>query len=70
MFNAPGGIKDDRAWIASAKENAQAFTGAIRATPDHIMIQTWDPNPSRIVPESNPDTMASYLKWFIERGSK
>jgi hypothetical protein len=70
VFNAPGGIKDDRAWIASAKENAQAFTDAIRARPDHIMIQTWDPNPTRIVPESDPATMTGYLKWFIERASK
>jgi len=34
------------------------------------MIQTWDPNPTRIVPESDPATMTGYLKWFIERGSQ
>jgi hypothetical protein len=35
--------------------------------PDHVMIQTWEANPSRIVPESDPDTMTGYLKWFIEQ---
>jgi hypothetical protein len=61
VYNAPGGIKDDRAWIASAKENGQAFASVIRAKPDHVMIQTWDSNPSRIVPETDPDTMTGYL---------
>jgi hypothetical protein len=67
VYNAPGGIKEDRAWIASAKENAQAFSAAIRTRPDHVMIQTWDPNPSRIVPESDPNAMTDYLKWYLER---
>jgi hypothetical protein len=48
----------------------QAFTDAILTRPDHIMIQTWDSNPTRIVPESDPTTMTGYLKWFIERASK
>jgi hypothetical protein len=67
VYNATGGIHDDRAWVASAKSNCQAFAGAIRARPDHVMIQTWEANPSRIVPETDPDTMTGYLKWFIER---
>jgi hypothetical protein len=29
------------------------------------MIQTWETNPVRIVPESDPDTMTGYLKWFL-----
>jgi hypothetical protein len=31
------------------------------------MIQTWEPYPSRIVPESDPNTMTGYLKWFVEQ---
>ena len=54
-------------WIASAKENAQAIASTIRARPDHIMIQTWESNPSRIVPEADPGTMTGYLKWFVEQ---
>jgi hypothetical protein len=67
VYNAAGGIKDDHAWIAAAKENTQAFGSAIRVKPERVMIQTWESAPSRIVPESDPDTMAGYLKWYVQR---
>lgn len=67
VYNAAGGIKDDGAWVANAKDNSQAFASTIRARPDHIMIQTWETNPSRIVPETDPTTMTGFLKWFVER---
>jgi len=59
-------MHDDHAWVASAKGNSQAFAAAILAKPGHIMIQTWEANPARIAPESDPDTMTGYLKWFVE----
>jgi hypothetical protein len=46
---------------------ALAFADAIPAKPEHIMIQTWDPNPVRTAPETDPDTMAGFLKWFLDR---
>jgi hypothetical protein len=67
VYNATGGIRDDHAWVTSAKGNSQAFAGAIRAKPEHVMIQTWEANPSRIVPENDPDTMTGLLKWVVER---
>jgi hypothetical protein len=67
VLNAAGGTKTDRDWIASAKSNAQAFLQAMPGRPDHVMIQTWDPNPIRITPKSDPDTMTGYLKWFVGR---
>jgi hypothetical protein len=68
IYNATGGIKEDHAWVASAKENAQAFASAIHIKPQHVMIQTWETNPVRLVPESDPDTMTGYLKWFVAHG--
>lgn len=62
VYNAPGGIKDDHAWVAAARADAQAFAGATPNKPDHIMIQTWDPNPLRTTPETDPDTMTGYLR--------
>jgi hypothetical protein len=70
IYNATRAPKDDRAWIRSAKDNVQAWRGAIHVQPDHVMIQTWNPNPVRIVPESDPDTMTGYLKWFVEQGGR
>jgi hypothetical protein len=60
----------DADWIASAKANVSDWEGTIRENPSQVVIQTWSPNPVRIVPEDDPTTMTGYLKWFVERGSK
>jgi hypothetical protein len=70
VYNATGGISNDAAWVASAKENATSFAAAIHAQPEHIMIQTWEPFPSHIVPESDPNSMTGYLKWFLLQGRR
>ena len=69
IFNAMGNIKEDYAWVAAAEENARDFVASIHTKPDHIVIQTWQPNPLRNVPESDRDTMTGYLKLLIEHGS-
>jgi len=69
IYNATGGTKGDHAWVSSAKLNAQAVASAIHINPQHVMIQTWETYPVPIVPESNPDTMTGYLKWFVEHAS-
>jgi hypothetical protein len=66
IYNAMQAPKDDRAWIESAKQNVQSFRQAIHTQPDHVMIQTWNPNPARIVPESDPSAMTGYLKWYVQ----
>jgi hypothetical protein len=66
IYNAKQAPRDDIAWIASAKENALAFEKAIREKPDHVMIQSWNPNPTKILPENNPYTMTGFLKWYVE----
>ena len=59
--------KTDAEWIGSAMQNVADWMDTIREKPSQTIIQTWTPNPVRIVPESDPTTMAGYLKWFIEQ---
>lgn len=65
IYNATRAPKSDDAWIESAKQNVVSFESLIRAQPNQVVIQTWNPNPVRIVPETDPATMAGYLKWYI-----
>jgi hypothetical protein len=69
IFNAghPTGhsLSGDNAWVASAKSNVAAWMNATHHVPNQVIIQTWTPNPVRNVPESDPDTMTGYLKWFV-----
>lgn len=68
IYNGLGSSRSDAAWIGSAQENARSFPSFVHGTPNHIVIQTWQAFPLRDIPESDPDTMAGYLKWFIEHG--
>ena len=68
IFNGMGDIHDDHAWVVAAEENSRAFSDSVHSRPDHIVIQTWQANPLRDVPESDPDTMTGYLKWFVAHG--
>jgi hypothetical protein len=61
--------KTDAGWIASAKADVADWEATIPDKPAEVVIQTWNPNPVRIVPEDDPTTMTGYLKWFVSRKS-
>jgi hypothetical protein len=63
-----GKIPDtDAGWIASAKANMTDWEETIHDKPAQMVIQTWSPNPVRIMPEYDPSTMTGYLKWFVNQ---
>jgi hypothetical protein len=62
--------KTDADWIGSAKRNVADWMSTIPAKPNQIVIQTWTPNPVRIVPETDPTTMTGYLKWFVGQSER
>jgi hypothetical protein len=60
----------DAGWIASAKANVADWEATIHEPPAQVVIQTWSPNPVRILPENDPTTMTGYLKWFVEQSER
>jgi hypothetical protein len=63
-----GRIPDtDAGWISSAKANVADWEATVREKPSQVVIQTWNPHPVRIIPESDPTTMTGYLKWFVNQ---
>jgi hypothetical protein len=69
IYNATkGGVsKSDAEWVASAEANVEAFETAIREKPGEVVIQTWNPRPVRILPESDPTTMTGFLNWYVDQ---
>jgi len=49
--------------IAARKQNALAVDRA-RLPLDLVIIANWTPHPSRNLPESSPDTLTSFLRWY------
>lgn len=52
-------------WVNSAKDCFRQFHALIRAAPDENVIQSWNPQPDRNLPESDPSSTTGYLKWFV-----
>jgi hypothetical protein len=65
IFDADRGQFTDADWIASAERNVGAFRGAMAKKPVRVIIQSWNRNPVRLFPETDPSTMTGFLKWYI-----
>ncbi len=60
-----GAAPDDAAWVGSAESNVEAFADSVRLRPAQVSIQSWNPKPSRILPEGDPTTTSGFLKWYV-----
>ena len=67
IFNGRGIDKDDASWVSCAKSNVIAYKKAFNTPLHHVVLQTWNPNPHFILPESDGNTMSGFLKWYVSR---
>jgi hypothetical protein len=56
----------DAASIVAYKSNIQAVEDS-RLSLDLVIIANWTIHPSRNLPESDPESLSSVLKWYIDR---
>jgi hypothetical protein len=67
IYNASGVEGSDETWIAAAQANFRAFEGSIAPAPSVVMIQSWNPHPTRLLPDDDPLTLTglinSYVTW-------
>ncbi len=64
---APKQTSDD-AWVQSAKQNIVAWESTVTTGPANIMIQSWEPHPSRLLPETDPTTLPSLVDYYCRNG--
>jgi hypothetical protein len=60
---APGPGSSDQDSIAARKQNAAAVQQSGLQF-DIVEIANWTPHPSRNLPQSDPNTLASFLHWY------
>ncbi len=67
IYNASGQDRTDASWIADAVAHFKAFESGPWPKPATAVIQYWTPNPTHVLPESNPLTATGlidrYLQW-------
>ena len=66
MFTAGGPQESDSAWIEKAKQNIIAYKHVNRTLPDQVYIASWNVNPSKVLPETEPTTLTYLVNWYID----
>jgi hypothetical protein len=61
IYNGNGSDQTDRSWLSAAREHFVAFEEKFPRMADAVMIQSWNANPTRLLPESDPDTLTSLI---------
>jgi len=65
IFNSRGDVSSDQDWLASAKRNIEEYRAASLKAPDQIIIQSWKPYPTHVLPESNAFTLTHLVNYYF-----
>jgi hypothetical protein len=72
IYNGSGNAGSDSTWVREAAQRFQDFEQVAGVRPDGVVFQSWVPNPSRALPENDPNTMSglvnTYLRWKQGQG--
>lgn len=63
IYNGNGDTNED--WVATAVRHIQRYESGGRPPPDVAVIQSWDRNPTHLLPESDPVTLTGLVDWYV-----
>jgi hypothetical protein len=66
IYNGNGTDQTDESWLADAKAHFAAFESTFPQLTDAVMIQSWDPHPLRILPETDPNALTSLINSYVD----
>lgn len=62
--------KTDEAWLAAAGERVKRYELEARGEPDHVLFQSWNDKPDRVLPETQPYTFTQFINaYFADKAS-
>lgn len=64
IYNGNGHETTDRAWVTDALAHARAFEQRV-AVPQAAAIQFWGSHPSRMLPETDPNTATGLIERYV-----
>jgi hypothetical protein len=65
IYNGNGSEHTDQGWLTDAKAHFVAFESNFPQLANAVMIQSWNPHPGRILPDSDPDTLTSLINVYV-----
>lgn len=66
IYNGAGNAGSDEAWIAQAIGHFEQYQTNGSPRPDVVVFQCWTPNPTHVLPESDPRTMTGLIKQYLQ----
>ena len=66
IYNGDGNAGSDDIWIAQAVQRFKQYETSGLPKPDVAVFQCWTPNPTHVLPESDPYTMTGLIDQYIQ----
>jgi hypothetical protein len=67
IYNGSGRDRSDAMWAQAARDHMVQVERDLSVHPDDAVIQSWMPYPSRLLPESDPDTLTGLILHYVQR---
>jgi hypothetical protein len=69
LYNG-GGAQSDEQWVHLAGQHALDHEDRDGGRPDHVIFQSWNDHPDRVLPETDPDTFTALVnRYFDDRAA-
>jgi hypothetical protein len=56
----------DEAWLSIAGERVKRYESVSGVEPDHVIFQSWNDKPDRVLPDSEPFTFTGFIRTYFE----
>jgi hypothetical protein len=67
IYNGSRQDKTDQSWTQAAREHVLLMEGQNKLRPDQAVFQSWTPNPTHALPESDPNALTSLVGAYLNR---
>jgi hypothetical protein len=69
IYNGSRQDKSDESWMKAARDHLMLMEGQNKLRPEHIIFQSWTPNPTHAMPESDPNALTSLVDFYPKRAA-
>jgi hypothetical protein len=65
IFNSRGDVTSDQEWTDSATANIKTYFSAQLPKPFDVIVQSWQRNPTRALPEIDPQALTYLVNYYL-----
>jgi hypothetical protein len=70
IYNGGEQVETDEAWTQLAAERMYIYEGLTGGQPDHVVVQSWHIQPSRVLPDNSPSTLTGLINRYFGTRSR